>query len=102
MNSKANFKQAPEEEPFLTNRYVRGTLSFLPQVGVYRDSLTRIKVGFPRSGLNEGSSFISQDEGMSESFVETLEETEVPRLIWTGGLTSLDTPRGSVNSLLQR
>ena len=32
LNSKANFKQAPEEEPSITNRYVRGTLSFLPSV----------------------------------------------------------------------
>ena len=32
LNSKANFKEAPEVEPALTNRYVRGTLSFLPQV----------------------------------------------------------------------
>ena len=55
----------------------------------YRDSLTRNKVGFPRSGLNAGSSFISQVEGMSESSVETLEKSLVPRLIWTGCLTSL-------------
>ena len=32
LNSKANFKQAPQEEPSLSNRCVRGTLSFLPQV----------------------------------------------------------------------
>ena len=32
LNSKANFKQAPQEEPSFSNRYVRGTLSFLPQV----------------------------------------------------------------------
>ena len=32
LNSKANFIQAPEEEPSLTNRYVRETLSFLNQV----------------------------------------------------------------------
>ena len=32
LNSKANFKQIPQEEPSLSNRYVRGTLSFLPQV----------------------------------------------------------------------
>ena len=33
----------------------------------YRDSLIRNKVGFPWSDLNAGSSFIWQDEGMSES-----------------------------------
>ena len=55
----------------------------------YRDSLTRSKVGFPWSGLNAGSSFISQDEGMSESSVETLEKAVGLGLIWTGGITSL-------------
>ena len=39
--------------------------------------------------LNAGSSFISQDEGMSESPVETLEKALVLRLILTGGPTSL-------------
>ena len=67
----------------------------------YRDSLTRNKVGFPWSGLNAGSSFIFQGEGMSKSSVETLEKNLVPRLIWTGGLTSLDTSRGSCSSMLQ-
>ena len=32
LNSKANFKQAPQEEPSLSNRYVRGTLNLLPHV----------------------------------------------------------------------
>ena len=50
----------------------------------YQDYLTRNKVRFPWSGLNAGSSFISHFEGMSESSVETLEKTLVPRLIWTG------------------
>ena len=68
----------------------------------YRDFLTRNKVRFPWSGLNAGSSFIWQDEVMSESCVEILEETLVPRLIWTGFLTSLDTLRGSWSSRLQK
>ena len=68
----------------------------------YRDSLTRNKVGFPWSGLNAGSSFIWKDEGMSESCVEILEETLVPRLIWTRDLTSLYTDRGSWSSRLQK
>ena len=51
--------------------------------------------------LESSSSFISQDEGMSESSVETLEKSLVPRLIWTGGLTSLDTSGGSWISVLQ-
>ena len=32
-----------------------------------RDALTQMKAGFPCSGLNAGSYFISQDEGMTES-----------------------------------
>ena len=55
----------------------------------YRDSLTRNKVGFLWSGLNAGSCCISQDEGMSESCVETLEKAIVLHLIWKGGITSL-------------
>ena len=51
--------------------------------------MTRKKAGFPCSGLSAGSSFISQDEGMSESPVESLEKALGLRLIWTGGLTSL-------------
>ena len=70
----------------------------------YRDSQTRNKVRFPRSGLNAGSSFISQGEGMSESSVEILEKTIVLRLIWIGGLTSLrpHISRGSWSSMLQK
>ena len=68
----------------------------------YRDSLTRNRDGFPWSGLNAGSSFISQDEGMSESPVETLEKALGPRLIWTGGLISLDNSRSSCSSVLQK
>ena len=51
----------------------------------YQDALPSKNVAFPWSGLNAGFSFISQDEGMSESPVESLEKTLVPRLIWTGG-----------------
>ena len=54
-----------------------------------REALARKKAGFPFSGFNAGSSFISQDEGLPESPVETLEKALGPRLIWTGGLTSL-------------
>ena len=79
-----------------------GPWDFCLKWNVYRDSLTRNKVGFPWSSLNAGSSFIWQDERMSESCVEILGETLVPRLIWTGGLISLDTSRGSWNSRLQK
>ena len=54
-----------------------------------RDALTQRKAGFPCSGLNAGSSFISQDEGMTESPVETIEKAIVLHLFWTEGLTSL-------------
>ena len=68
----------------------------------YWDSGSRNKVGFPWIGLNAGSSFIWQDEGMSVSCEEILEETLVPCLIWTGGLTSLDNSRGSWSSRFQK
>ena len=45
------------------------------------------KAGVPCSGLNAGSNFISQDEGMTESPVETLEKAIVLYLFWTEGLT---------------
>ena len=70
--------------------------------GMYRERPDSNKAGFPCSGLNLGLCFMSQDEGMSESCVEILEETLVPRLIWTGGLTSLDTLRGLWSSRLQK
>ena len=54
-----------------------------------RDALTQKKAEFPCSGLNSGSSFISQDERMSESPVETLEKAVSLRLIWTGEMTPI-------------
>ena len=51
------------------------------------DALTQKKAGFPCSGLNAGSYFISQDEGMTESPVETLERAIVLHLFWTEGIT---------------
>ena len=54
-----------------------------------RDTLTQKKAGFPCSGLNSGSSFISQDVQMSESNVETLEKAVSLRLIWRGEITSI-------------
>ena len=53
-----------------------------------RDALTQKKAEFPCSGLNAGSYFISKDEGMTESPVETLEKAIVLHLFWTEGLTS--------------
>ena len=40
--------------------------------------MTQKKAGSPCSGLNAGSYFFSQDEGMTESSVETLEKAIVP------------------------
>ena len=85
---EANFPQAPQEEPSLRNRYVRGTLCFLPQVEWTPISPDSNKAGFPCSVLNAGSYFISQDEGMTESPVGTLEKAIVLHLFWTEGLTS--------------
>ena len=87
LKSYANFPQAPQEEPSLRNRYVKGTLFFCLKWNGPRDVLTQKKAGFPCSGLNAGSYFISQDEGMTESPVETLEKAIVLQLFWTEGLT---------------
>ena len=54
-----------------------------------RETLSQKKAGIPCSGLNSGSCFISQDEGMSEFAMETLEKAIVLSLIWIGGITSL-------------
>ena len=53
------------------------------------DALTWNKAGFPCIDLNEGSSFISKDKGMSKSSVESLEKALVLPLISTRGLTCL-------------
>ena len=66
-----------------------GTLCFLSQLECTARGLTQKKARFPGSGLNLGSCFMSQDEGMSESPVETLEKAVGLRLIWTGGIISL-------------
>ena len=68
--------------------YVTENLCFLPHVEWTRNALTQKKAGFSCFGLNAGSSFISQDEGMSKSTAETIERDLGLRLFWTGGLTS--------------
>ena len=67
-----------------------------------RETLTQKEAGFPCRGLNSGSYFISQDDGMSESPVETLEKAIVLRLIWIGEYNHFDTSRGTRNSRLQK
>ena len=54
-----------------------------------REALTQKKAGYPCIDINSGLSFISQDEGISESTVESLEKAVVLHLLWTWGLTSL-------------
>ena len=77
----ATFPQAPQEEPSLSNQYVRRTLNLLPHVQGYRDSLTRKKVGILCCGLNAGSSFFSQYKGISEYSVQSQEKALGPSLI---------------------
>ena len=83
------FPQAPQVQFSLSNRYERGTVCVLSQVECTARGLTQKKAGFPCSGLNLGSCFMSQDEGMSESPVEALEKAVGLRLIWIGGIISL-------------
>ena len=71
---QANNPQAFQEEASLSNTYVRGTLSLLPQEEWTPRCPDSKKTRFPCSGLNAGSYFMSQDEGMSESTLETLEK----------------------------
>ena len=88
-NRWANFPQTLQVEFSLSNRSGRGTLCFLSQVEWTVRGPDSKKAGFPCSGLNSGSSFISQDEGMSESPVETLEKAVGLCLIWTLEITSI-------------
>ena len=57
--------------------------------GMYRERPGPKDGRYPCSVLNLGSCLMSQDEGMSESPVETLEKAVGLRLIWTGGIISL-------------
>ena len=57
--------------------------------GKYRERPDSKKGRISLPWLKIGSCFMSQDEGMSESPVETLEKAIGVCLIWTGGLTSL-------------
>ena len=57
--------------------------------GMYRERPDSKKAGFPCSGLNLGSCFMSQDKGMTDSPGETLKKSVGLRLIWTGGIISL-------------
>ena len=98
----ASFPKAPQEEPSLRNQYVRGTLNLLPHVQWilrFPDSKESL-ISMPE--LNAGSSFISQDKGISESSVQSLEKALGHSLIWTWGLSSLDTLRDPRCSMLQK
>ena len=69
--------------------YLRGTLSLLPQVE-WAPRCPDSKEGLISLQWLECSLiFHSQDEGMSEFNVETLEKALGPCLLWTGVLTSL-------------
>ena len=57
--------------------------------GMYLERPDSKKARFHCSGLNLGSCFMSQDEGMSESPVEALEKAVGLRLIWTDGVISV-------------
>ena len=70
--------------------------------GMYCENPDSKKARYPCSGLNLGSCFMSQDEGMSESPVETLEKALGLHLIWTGESYRFDTLIGTRNSMLQK
>ena len=64
--------------------------------------MTQTKAGFPCSGFNAGSYFISEDEGITESPVETLEKAIVLHLSGQRASHPFDTSRGALSSLLQK
>ena len=68
----------PQEEPSVSNRYLRGTLNLLRHVQWIPRFPESKKVGFPCNGLNAGSFFFSQYIGISEYSVQTLEKTLCP------------------------
>ena len=57
--------------------------------GMYRERPDSKEGQISLQWHNLGSCFMSQDEGISESPVETLEKAVGLRLIWTGGIISL-------------
>ena len=61
-----------------------------------------MKAGFPCSGMNARSSLISQDEGMSESPVETLEKGLGPDSCGQEASYPFDTSIGMRSSMLQK
>ena len=79
-----------------------GTCFFCIKWNESEEGLTEKKAEFPCSGLNSHTSFISQDEGMSESPVEILEKEVGLHFIWTGASHPFDTSRGTRNSVLQK
>ena len=86
MKRYTDFPQAPQEEASLSSRYVTGTLSLLPQVEWTLRCPDSKERWISLQWLECRLIFHSQDEGMSESPVETLAKALAPHLIWTGGL----------------
>ena len=85
----SHLPQAPQEEFSLRNMYRRGTLCFMLQAK-WTPRCHDLKEGqISLQRLSACSSFISQDERMSESPVETLQKALGIHLISKRGLTSL-------------
>ena len=83
------FPQAPQEEFSLRNIYVRGTLYFMLQAKWTPRCPDKKEVQISVQRLHACSSFISQDERMSESPVETLQKALGLHLISKRDLTCL-------------
>ena len=88
MKRSAIFPQARQEEFSLRNMHVRGTMCFMPQAK-WTPRCSGSKEGqISLQRLNACWSFISQDEKMSESPVETIQKALGLHLISKRGLTS--------------
>ena len=68
--------------------------------GLYRDRPDSREGRISLQWLKFRLVFHVTKKGMSESCVKILEETLVPHVFWTRGLTSLDTSRGLWSSRL--
>ena len=89
MRRSAIFQKAPQEEFSLRNMYVRGTLCFMLQAKWSPRFPDQKEVQISLQSIHACSSFMSQDERMSESPVETLQKALGLHFISKRGLTFL-------------
>ena len=85
---------APQEEPSLSNRYVRGTLNMLPHVQWIPRFPDLKECRISLQWLECRLVFLLTIQRDVWIFCAVPREIPMSNLIWTEGLTSLDTSRG--------